>query len=835
MPKIIKVILISNRNVLEAVLKDQKVINGQIKAAEREVAAIDAKRAALQDRIKQLQSLKQSIADEQLPFTRRPEINLTNESAEKQKIAIFRSLFRGREDVFPRRFESKRTGKSGYQPVCRNEWIRPFCQKPKIKCGECEKRDFIPITDDVIRKHLIGIDPNDRYQREYVIGVYPMLLDETCWFLVVDFDKETWTEDSRTYLKACWAINVPAVLERSRSGNGGHIWIFFSESIPAKLARQLGAFMMTQAMEARPEMGFDSYDRFFPSQDTLPKGGFGNLIALPLQKKPREKGNSLFVDGNFNPYPDQWNFLSAIKRMTLAQAQSVVDQAAYRGGVLGVRFVSSDEDEISPWLYSPSGRKPESKIAGPLPDQIELVLSNQIYISKKNLPPALKNRLIRLAAFQNPEFYKAQAMRFPTYDKPRIIHCCEDFHEHIGLPRGCLEDVVDLLKSHGIQIRIRDERLDGVRLKVHFRGELRQEQKEAVEAVLAYETGVLSAATAFGKTVVAAYLIAKRSVNTLVLVHRKQLLDQWIERLKTFLDISDDAIGQIGGGKHKPTGLIDVAMIQSLSRKGIVNDIVAGYGHLVVDECHHVSARSFEIVARQSKAKFVTGLSATVIRKDGHHPIIFMNCGPVRYKVDDKKQAEKRPFAHKVIVRKTKFQIPSTLDASGYTAIHKIYESLMKNIERNQMIVNDILQAVSNGRFPLILTERKEHLEKLKNLLEDKIRNVIIMKGGMGKKQRRAALNAIENISDDEEKIILATGRYLGEGFDEQRLDTLFLTLPISWRGTLSQYAGRLHRIHRMKNEVVIYDYADLEVPMLSRMYERRVRGYQAIGYKIVK
>ena len=773
-------------------MKDQKTINEQISAAERELAAIDAKRAALQDKIKQLQSLKQSVADEQLPFNRRPEIYLTNESAEKQKFAIFRSLFRGREDIFPRRFESKRTGKSGYQPVCRNEWIRPFCQKPKIKCGECEKRDFIPITDDVIRKHLIGVDPTDRYQREYVIGVYPMLFDETCWFLVVDFDKETWMEDSIAYLKACRAINVPAVLERSRSGNGGHIWIFFSESIPAKLARQLGAFIMTQAMESRPEMGFDSYDRFFPSQDTLPKGGFGNLIALPLQKKPREKGNSLFVDENFNPYPDQWNFLSAVRRMNLAQVQSIVDKAAYRGGVLGVRFVSSDEDEISPWLYRPSGRRPESKIAGPLPDQIELVLSNQIYIGKEKLPPALKNRLIRLAAFQNPEFYKAQAMRFPTYDKPRIVHCCEDFHKHIGLPRGCLEDIVDLLESLGIQIEIRDERFDGVRLKVHFRGELRQEQKEAVEAVLAYETGVLSAATAFGKTVVAAYLIAKRSVNTLVLVHRKQLLDQWIERLRTFLDVSDDAIGQIGGGKRKPTGLIDVAMIQSLNRKGIVDDIVAGYGHLVVDECHHVSARSFEIVARQSKAKFVTGLSATVIRKDGHHPIIFMNCGPVRYKVDDKKQAEKRPFAHKVIVRKTNFHIPSTLDVSGYTAIHKIYESLMKNIERNQMIVNDILQAVSNGRIPLILTERKEHLEKLKNLLEDKIRNVIIMKGGMGKKQRRVALNAIENIYDDEEKIILATGRYLGEGFDEQRLDTLFLTLPISWQGTISQYAGRL-------------------------------------------
>ena len=426
-------------------------------------------------------------------------------------------------------------------------------------------------------------------------------------------------------------------------------------------------------------------------------------------------------------------------------------------------------------------------------------------------------------------------MRFPTYDKPRIVHCCEDFPKHIGLPRGCLEDVIDLLNSLGIQIGIRDERFDGVLLNVNFKGELRQEQEAAAEAVLEHETGVLSASTAFGKTVVAAYLIAKRSVNTLVLVHRKQLLDQWIERLNTFLDVSDDAIGQIGGGKRKPTGLIDVAMIQSLSRKGVVDDKVAEYGHLVVDECHHISARSFEIVARQSKAKFVIGLSATVIRKDGHHPIIFMNCGPVRYKVDDRKQAAKRPFAHKVIVRRTNFRIPSTFGTTGYTAIHKVYESLMESIERNQLIVDDILQAVSNGRFPVILTERKEHLEKLKNLLEDKIHNVIIMKGGMGQKVRQAALNALKRFSDDEEKVILATGRYLGEGFDEQRLDTLFLTLPISWRGTLSQYAGRLHRTHSMKKEVVIYDYADLEVPMLSRMYERRLRGYQAIGYKIVK
>jgi superfamily II DNA or RNA helicase len=814
-------------------LKYQDPIDEQIHTVERELSALDAKRKGLRDRIRQLKGLKQSIADEQLPFDRLSELNVTNDSTQEQKIAFFRSLFRGREDVYPRRFESKRTGKRGFQPVCRLEWNRPLCQKPKIKCGNCKNRDFTPLSDDAIRNHLIGIDPVDRYRREFVIGVYPMLPDETCWFLAVDFDKEAWKGNSKAYLETCETFKVPAVLERSRSGNGGHIWIFFSEPIPAKLARQLGAFMLTQAMETRPEMGFNSYDRFFPSQDTLPRGGFGSLIALPLQKKPREKENSLFVDENFNPLPDQWRFLSTVQHMSFTEVQSVVDKVTYRGGVLGVRFVSTDEDDISPWLYSPSGRKPEVKITGPLPASVELVLANQIYISKEGLPPILKNKLIRLAAFQNPEFYKAQAMRFPTYDKTRIVHCCEDFPKNFGLPIGCLEDTVELLHSLGIKTKIIDERFEEDRINAKFIGALRPEQQAAADALLERDTGVLAASTAFGKTVVAAYLIAERSVNTLILVHLKELLYQWIARLNAFLDVSVDDIGQIGGGKRKPTGIIDVATIQSLGRKGVVDDVVAKYGYLVVDECHHISARSFEIVVRQCKAKYITGLSATVTRKDGHHPIIFMNCGPVRYKVDDKKQAAERPFAHKVIVRETNFRMPASFEADQYTAIHEIYKALLQSDERNQMIVADVMVTIKNNRFPVILTERKEHLDTLKKLLENKIQNLIVMKGGMGKKQRRAALNTLESLTDRAEKALLATGRYLGEGFDYERLDTLFLTLPISWKGTLSQYAGRLHRIHDSKKEVVIYDYVDFDVPVLARMHDRRIKGYRSIGYKI--
>ena len=816
-------------------MKSLDEIDQSLAEIEKELATLDGRRAKLLTQVAELRQGKASLLgayETQASLDKSPSVS--NQSSQEEKIALFRGLFRGREDVYPRRFERVRTGKVGYQPVCRNEWVRAVCEKPKIHCEDCANRAFLPVNNGVVRNHLLGIDPQDKSRRDFTIGVYPMLLDETCWFLAADFDKATWQDDTKTFLETCKLFDVPAALERSRSGNGGHIWIFFSEPILAVLARKIGTFLLTQTLERRPEIGLDSYDRFFPSQDTLPRGGFGNLIALPLQKNPRENGNSLFLDAHLVPYADQWAFLSSIRRMSRREVENLVDEAEKRIAILGIRVPVTEENDDQPWVAPPSRQRKEQPVIGPLPEQIELVFGNQIYIPKADLTPSLRNRLVRLAAFQNPEFYQAQAMRLSTFGKPRIISCCEDFSKHLGLPRGCLDESLDLFKSLKVKVTLTDQRFVGTPLDFEFHGILRPEQQQAANALLQHETGVLAASTAFGKTVVAAYLIAQRKANTLVIVHRRQLLDQWIKALSRFLGLDPKEIGQIGGGKHNGTGRIDVAMVQSLYQKGTVNDIVGEYGHLIVDECHHISAVSFEQVVRQSKAKFVTGLSATVVRKDGHHPIIFMQCGPVRYRVSDRAQAEQRPFDHKVIVRPTNFRLPLHLQDIAMQPIQDVYALLATDEERNRLIVEDVVAAVQARRTPVVLTERREHLETLAHLLSQHIQNVFVMAGGMGKKQRKQLADKIASISEDEPRVIVATGRYLGEGFDDERLDTLFLALPISWRGTLTQYAGRLHRLNATKKEVTIYDYVDFYVPVLAKMYARRRAGYKAIGYEIV-
>jgi superfamily II DNA or RNA helicase len=727
-----------------------------------------------------------------------------------EKISLFRRLFSGREDVFALRWESQ-TGGSGYSPACGNEWKKGICEKPRIKCGECQQRSLRPINDQVIFDHLSG---------KQVVGVYPLLIDNTCRFLAVDFDEADWRGDARAFMESCREFGIHAGLEISRSGAGAHVWIFFSAPVPARNARRLGAVLISHTCMQTRQLSLASYDRFFPNQDSLPAGGFGNLIGLPLQKKSRKIGASVFVDDNFKPWPDQWTFLSEIEPFEAIALEECIENASGGHPPLDVAFVENDEAE-KPWK-PPSSASIKLKI--PVPESIPIVLADRIYIAKDELPQALLNRIIRLAAFQNPEFYKAQALRLSVWDKPRIIGCADNYPNHIALPRGCQEDLEDLLQTNGIVAITKDERASGSPINAEFTGTLRDEQRIALRAVLAYETGVLCAPTAFGKTVIAAALIAKRKTSTLIIVHRTDLARQWSERLGVFLEIDKKSIGFIGGGKKSPSGMVDIAVMQSLAKVVESDALFERYGQVLVDECHHLSAFSFESVLKRFKARYVLGLTATPSRRDGHHPIIFMQCGPIRYKAT---RGTTAITSMKIIAKQ--FAAPLMPDGSR---IQDIFHILIRDAVRNSRIVDDISQTYEEGHKILVLTERTEHLEILAELIGSE-KTLIKLHGRLKKQKRDEAFAALDAMNHDEPRIILATGKLIGEGFDHPALDTLILAMPISWKGTLQQYAGRLHREHSGKTGIEIHDYIEKGNTFLSSMWGKRRKGYLAMGYTI--
>jgi len=669
----------------------------------------------------------------------------------------------------------------------------------------------------------------DHLQGRQVMGVYPLLEDETSWFLAVDFDKSSWQDDVGAFVETCDATGLPVAIERSRSGNGAHAWFFFTSPVMASVARKMGCYLLTETMARRHQLSMASYDRLFPNQDNMPRGGFGSLIALPLQYEPRQRGNSVFVDRDLRMYPDQWSYLASVQRITSSAVEAVAQEATQRGLVIGVRLAETDDGvEETPWMYPPSGRPRRAIISDPLPREVRVVLAQRLFVDKSGLPSPLLNEIKRIAAFQNPEFYKKQSMRLSTATTPRVIACAEDLPRHVSLPRGCLEELGELLQAYGVGLVFEDSRSVGKILSVEFNGELTELQQQAARALLLYDVGVFVAPPGIGKTVLGTYLVAQRSRNTLVLVHRQPLLDQWRAQLSMFLGIEEKEIGQIGGGKNKPNGNLDVAMIQSLVRKGRVADIVESYGQVIVDECHHVPAVSFERVLSEVKARYVVGLTATPHRRDGHHPILAMQLGPVRFAVNPKSQAARRPFNHSLITRETAFRLESS---SENPAIQDIYTALVQDEARNRLILDDVLHALEERRSPILLTERRDHLEYFAEQLRGFVRHLVVLQGGMSVKERRELCTRLIEIPDGEERLVLATGRYIGEGFDDARLDTLFLAMPISWKGTLIQYAGRLHRIYPNKVEVRIFDYVDREVPVLLRMFKRRQRTYRAIGY----
>ena len=712
------------------------------------------------------------------------------------------------------RWENHRQNRSGYSPRCANEWQRGVCDKPKVRCGECANQAFVTLDDRQLLAHLRG---------RLVVGIYPLLPDDRCWLLAIDLDRKSWRDDVQAVARTCHSLCIHPAIERSRSGDGAHIWFFFTEPVPAADARRLGFTILTATMAQGAPLGVESYDRLFPSQDVLPSGGFGNLIALPLQRAARSAGNTEFLDEQLEPHRDQWSYLASIPKITPDRLTELVADGD-ADAALAVRAAPDRSDP--PWRPPRSLR--ERLDATRLPESIEATLADRVYVRRSQLPPTLVHAIRRLATFSNPMFTELQRMRLSVARTPRVIACFEDLAEYLAVPRGCLADIAALTNELGVKLELRDERVDGEQVELDFSGRLNASQLSAATALLQHDVGVLCAPPGWGKTVLATHLIASRKRPTLVVVHRKPLVEQWMERLSEFLDIPPKSIGRLGAGRHRLTKRIDVAMVQTLARSDDLHDLVRAYGHVVIDECHHVPAVQVERVLAAIPARYVTGLTATPYRRDGHQPIITMQCGPVRHMINEPKARQGKALRRRVIRRDTDFD-PSGLPTQA--TIQEIYGALANDDDRLRLVIADIRQLVREERALVVLTERRQHLDRIAESIGDEVPNLVVLHGGIKPKARRAAMTQLAELPDHEPRLILATGRYLGEGFDDARLDTLLLTMPIAWKGTVVQYAGRLHRAHAAKRDIRLYDYVDAEVPVLRRMYAKRVRAYKDMGY----
>ncbi len=734
-----------------------------------------------------------------------------------EKVNIFMNYFKGRDDVYPYLSINKDTNKKYYIPSCMNEWKKGVCNKTMARsCKSCKYRENKPLTSDVIKNHIFGNRP---------IGIYPMLDDDTCYFLAFDFDdkknENNIKDDVLAFLSVCDKYNIPACLERSISGKGIHVWIFFETNIKAQTARKLGSLLLSKTMEVRDNLSIESFDRMFPSQDYLPNGGYGNLIALPFQNEPSKYGNTLFIDRNFLKINGQFSYLNSIKKLS---CDEVIEK---------IKILSNETIDISHEnLDIKEEVNNKNKNNFKYPKTINVILEDMVYIDKAELTSTVKNSFRRLATFANPEFYKKQRMRMSVYNIPMVIDCSKEDDKYLKLPRGTYEYLCDLCNSKNVLINLKDKRNLGNVIDVKFKGTLRDDQVTALNKLMEYDTGILYAPTGFGKTVISCKMIAEKKVNTLIITEKLQILRQWKDRIKEFLDIDD--VGQIGGGKNNITNIIDVASIKSIWNKGKFNDIVKNYGMIIIDECHHLAAYTYESAVNTVNAKYVYGVTATPNRENGHTPIIKMQCGNIRYEVDFKKFNKNLNLPMRVYVKNNHLNFVDK-NITNYT-INEINNFIVKDVIRSEKILKDIELEFNSGKNILVLTERLEHLEYFKEKLVKLTPNLFLYHGGIGKKTlKKYDENKKNIIENNENKIILATGSYIGEGFDDSMLDVLFLTMPISGITKVTQYTGRLHRKSDNKKEIIVYDYVDDNFSQTRRMFERRKKTYEKLGYEIIE
>ena len=760
---------------------------------------------------------------------------------------FFMMFCRGRKDLYDLRYTNPKTGKNGYYTQCFNRWDRGchIQKKDGVRCKDCELRAYKPVTLPLIKAHMNGTDPNGND----VVAIYPMLENNLCQLLVFDFDNhakgaeqedyanidDRWKEEINALRRICKNLDVDAVVERSRSGRGAHLWIFFKEMIPARLARKFGFALLEKGAESVNLKSFKYYDRMIPTQDALPEGGLGNVIALPLQGMALKSGNSAFVDENWNAYEDQLKVLAGTRRLTRQEIDDYLSLWYSTG------FTSEDNGTDAPW------DKNSEIEAGSVKGVVRIVLADRIYIDSSGMSNKTKRQLRRMATFSNKQYFQNQAMDMPNYDESRFIYLGSDEGKYIVLPRGLREDIQKKFDNAGIRYKIEDKRTQGRELNISFKGELRESQIPAAETMLENETGILHAATAFGKTVVCCDMIARRGISTLILVDRADLMNQWIKRLDEFLDIDEELpeyqtktgrtrkrkslIGNLQGAHDTLTGIVDVAMIRSLKKKDGFHPMLKEYAQVYFDECHHAASDSAIEVLQEINAKYVYGVTATPKRGDGKEKINEFLLGPIRYRFTAKDRAEEQNIDHLVYPRFTRTVKPHHLSKTPYG--NDAYELIRNNDVRDEQIIRDVADCVQAGRTPVVLTKYVDHANKLSERLKKYADRLILLTGANGTKVRRAQVKELNEVDDSDSLILVGTGSLLGEGFDFPRLDTLFMATPVSGENVVEQYVGRLNRDYDGKENVIVYDYVDSHIPKFDKMYAARLKAYKKIGYEL--